>query len=161
MGCVLTPARGWNLLGAAALSVLAGLVLVFVAVTPERVGLLRTGELCGVLALLFLPGVTVWSLRRSRCTRLTDDQSVRPGVPPVSVQAQVSGVGRSRPTVAHPSDLPAEASDWQIIIPVHELMPELRRTPAGTTVKRTARGHHRRRSGTVIANAERTPASRE
>lgn len=136
MACVLTPTRRIALIIASIISVALGLALVFVLVTPQRVGQLRTPELLGVLALLILPGVTVWSLRRSRraaasaifaqrAQRLASPAPIAAAAQPVVAQTEepTPAARSTSKATAQPSTMHTAKSqkDWQIIIPVQGL----------------------------------------
>ena len=64
MSCSWTPKRRVVLSAIWLCSALTGLGLMSTLLTPQRVALLRTPELLGMVGLVLLPGVWTWSLRR-------------------------------------------------------------------------------------------------
>lgn len=97
-------ARRAGFVAALAFSALMGLALMFVLVTPQRVGMVRTPELAGMLGLLLLPLATAWVVAKPRGgTRREPGATERAVAPPTTSQEQ-------------------DAS-WQIVIPVEMYQP--------------------------------------
>ena len=148
MSCSWTPKRRVVLSAIWLCSALTGLGLMSTLLTPQRVALLRTPELLGMVGLVLLPGVWTWSLRRSRSTRGTPAAAPGPAAEtaPPAVAASldlptsrrvVSVVLPSTPLAPATAKVVRSRDDWQIVIPVDHLRkpgarpaPSARRAPS-------------------------------
>lgn len=124
-------ARRAGFVAALAFSALMGLALMFVLVTPQRVGMVRTPELAGMLGLLLLPVATAWVVGRTRGARTQEsrarsvravvhERSVRDGESPRTGAMGTAGAAGATPP-----------ADWQVVIPVE--MYQQRGSPARAT----------------------------
>lgn len=125
-------ARRAGFVAALAFSALMGLALMFVLVTPQRVGMVRTPELAGMLGLLLLPLATAWVVGRTRrgtsglesrtrsARAVVHERSVRDSESPRAAPAGTGGAAGATPP-----------TDWQVVIPVE--MYQRRGSPARAT----------------------------